>query len=189
MSSLPSNGALATADVSTPASASSSLATEGGIAIHTALGRMTLTTSSEPLSESNVSSRTNAPTLRVMQEPLYISRSFAAGDLSENRLLQLWEGRVLSATSDELVAVLRDLSDSQCPDEEIALSLDELAPEDRELVEPGSVFYWSVRYEQGPGWPRRRVSRIRFRRLPGVTRREIDRAEQFAQEAKSFWSE
>jgi hypothetical protein len=108
--------------------------------------------------------------------------------VTDNVLLQLWEGTVVRIDKAEFTAILRDKTDDNNPDEEVVLSTEELAPEDIDLLRPGAVFYWSIRYEQEPGLPRRRVSRIRFRRVPGWTTSEIQRAESVGKRVKAIWS-
>lgn len=108
--------------------------------------------------------------------------------VTDNILLQLWEGTVLGLENDEFTAVLRDKTDEDRPDEEVVLGTDEIDPEDLKLLRLGAVFYWSVRYEQGPGLPRRRVSRIRFRRIPGWTASELNKARLIGKDIKAIWS-
>ncbi len=95
------------------------------------------------------------------------------------KLLQQWEGVVSTNPSgDEFVAVLRDRTKPDMPEEQGTVSLDHVSESDRSLVVPGGVFYWSIGYEDTPSGTRRTVSMIRFRRLPAWTRgdmRRIDR--------------
>jgi hypothetical protein len=95
-------------------------------------------------------------------------------------LLQQWEGQVTEVLADSFVAVVSDKANSENADEEVELDLTEVDPSDMYLLRPGSLFYWSVGYEDGRGIPRQRVSRIRFRRLPGLTTRDIARAKENA---------
>ncbi|MCP5274914.1 MAG: hypothetical protein H6936_08715 [Burkholderiales bacterium] len=91
-------------------------------------------------------------------------------------MLQQWEGRVISVSKDSFVAIISNRTDSQKPQEEIEIELNEIPHDDTNLIRPGAFFYWSIGYEDGPGIPRQRVSRIRFRRLPKWTKREINQA-------------
>jgi len=61
-------------------------------------------------------------------------------------------------------------------DEEIELSTDELSDFDLELLEPGAILYWTIGYRLQPGGARERVSRIRLRRLPAWTKRQLEEA-------------
>lgn len=103
-------------------------------------------------------------------------------------LLQQWEGRVEQRDSDTFVAVITDKSNVGNPDEEVELFLAEIEREELSFVRPGALFYWSVGYEDGPGIPRQRVSRIRFRRLPGITTRDILRAENNAKKLADLFA-
>jgi hypothetical protein len=116
------------------------------------------------------------------------SRTEFVVNLTDNVLLQVWEGTVVKVDKDEFTAILRDKTEESNPDEEVVLSTEELALEDRELLRPGAVFYWSIRYEQESGLPRRRVSRIRFRRVPGWTASDIRRAESVVDRVKAIWA-
>ena len=61
------------------------------------------------------------------------------------------------------------------PDQEAEIYLDEVDEEERSLIEPGAVFYWSIGYLDTPSG-RKRQSVIRLRRLPAWTRRELEAA-------------
>jgi hypothetical protein len=121
--------------------------------------------------------------LRVIPKPLSMAKNpnVAARPFY---LIQQWEGKVSKTLADSFVATLEDKTTPTNPGEEVEIELSEISEEDRALVRSGAFFYWSVGYEDAPGVPRQRVSRIRFRRLPGWTSREIERAkkssEQFA---------
>jgi hypothetical protein len=123
----------------------------------------------------------------VIARPEALSRLVVLA--TENKLLQLWEGHVTSVAKGEFTAVIRDRTVPSNPDEEVTISIDELGTEDGGLVRPGAVFYWSVRYEQEIGLARRRVSRIRFRRLPGWSRSEVMEADSFVQNIRHMWTD
>lgn len=120
--------------------------------------------------------RETRPLPKISDAP---SRSF--------QLLQQWEGQVQQVTENSFIAVIADKTSPENDDEEVEIDLAEVAPDDHALVRPGSLFYWSVGYEHGRGLPRQRVSRIRFRRLPGLTMRDIARAKQKAREFRSLF--
>jgi hypothetical protein len=95
---------------------------------------------------------------------------------------QAFEGHVVAVDREgELfVARLVDAS-SDAPDEEADFSFREVVPDDRHLVVPGALFTWTIGLE----WrsrQSRRVSEIRFRRLPPFTAEAISQAEQEAVE-------
>jgi hypothetical protein len=95
-------------------------------------------------------------------------------------MLQQWEGRVIAISKDTFVAIISDRTNPENPQEKVEIELSEISQDDIGLIRPGSFFYWAVGYEDAPGVPRQRVSRIRFRRLPGWTTQEIKRAKQEA---------
>lgn len=88
-------------------------------------------------------------------------------------LRQQWEGIVVSVSGDSFTATLKDLTDPSVAEESSELFLEDVGESDRELVELGAVFYWSVGYEDTPRG-RERKSIIRFRRLPGWSGRQLD---------------
>ena len=102
-------------------------------------------------------------------------------------VLQQWEGTVIESSATAFVARLVDKTGIGRDEEEVEIDLDEIDIDDRKLVKPGSSFYWAIGYEDAPGVPRQRVSRIRFRRLPGWTRRELDRAALSARRLESLF--
>jgi hypothetical protein len=83
---------------------------------------------------------------------------------------------------DSFRARLVDLA-RQAPDEEAEIYLSEVSDDDKSLVEPGAIFYWSIGYYTDKSGQRRRSSLIRFRRLPTWSRREIEEAQREAREA------
>jgi hypothetical protein len=97
----------------------------------------------------------------------------------QKALLQKWEGTVRNVSGNDFVADIVDLTNPSNPREEVVLAVDEVSPDDLSLLEPGAVFYWSIFYETSHG-QRTRVSRIRFRRWPPWTRRELEAIEQEA---------
>lgn len=92
------------------------------------------------------------------------------------RSLQKWEGVVLEVEGDYFRARLVDLT-CPGPDEEAEISIEELSPEDLELLEPGAVFYWNIGYHNSVNGQRTRASQIRFRRLPVWTKEDLEKAQ------------
>lgn len=112
----------------------------------------------------------------VLRRPSYTPESkFAA--------LQKWEGSVLSVSSGSFTARLVDQNGGV--DEEAEISLEEISPQDRPLVEPGAVFYWHIGYIDLVSGQRRRASEIRFRRLPVWSREDIEKARRKAEQIGS----
>jgi hypothetical protein len=94
--------------------------------------------------------------------------------------LQSWEGTVLHVEDDSFVARLIDANGDHL-DEEVSLAKEELCDFDLELLESGAIFYWTIGYRYQLGGARERVSRIRFRRLPAWTKRQLDEARERAE--------
>jgi hypothetical protein len=98
------------------------------------------------------------------------------------RVLQQWECVVTDVDEASFFAELQDLGDPSCPIEIVQIPLDEVPREDHDLLECGSVFYWSIGFETSPGGQLKRVSEIRFRRTPRWTKRAIENVERQAEE-------
>ena len=96
-----------------------------------------------------------APVVHLKRVPVISTRFIS---------LQKWECVVLQVLDDSFIARLIDLT-NESPDEEAEFALDEVHREDQLLIAEGAVFYWSIGYLE-TGGQRRRVSDIRFRRLP-----------------------
>jgi hypothetical protein len=92
--------------------------------------------------------------------------------------IEEWEGAVLSIEGDSFTARLANKTDSQAPEEEGQFDMAQLSSaEDRNLVVPGSIFYFSVGYEESPSGQRRISAFLRFRRLPAWTSAELKEIE------------
>jgi hypothetical protein len=90
-------------------------------------------------------------------------------------LIQQWEGAV-SETSDETFwAELRDLTDPSSKREIVEIYLREVADQDKPLVAPGAVFYWSIGYDTSFSGSLVRASEIKFRRTPRWSKRRLAR--------------
>lgn len=107
----------------------------------------------------------------VLEPPPRFFRLLGRRPTSPFVLLQKWEGIVLELSRDSFVARLTDLFGSST-EEEAEIAFEEIDPQDRELVRPGAVFYWSIGYDDKASG-RERVSLIRFRRLPTWTEEEL----------------
>lgn len=99
--------------------------------------------------------------------------------------LQKFEGTVLTVSSDSFMARLQDKT-NQLPEEEAEFPLEEVMPGDRELVEVGAVFYWTIGYERKVYGQQSRSSVIRFRRIPSWSTQEIEDAKDSANTFLSF---
>jgi hypothetical protein len=88
--------------------------------------------------------------------------------------IEEWEGTVLSASDDSFTARLVNRTRAQAADEEGRFAMAQLSSqEDRNLLVPGAIFYFSVGYEESPSGQRRTSAFLRFRRLPAWTAREL----------------
>lgn len=88
-------------------------------------------------------------------------------------IAQSWEGRVVynDPNESEFVAVIRDLTAKDNPDEEVVIGYESVLESDRALISEGSVFFWNVGRQRkissdGRGGPSVNKFEIRFRRLP-----------------------
>lgn len=91
------------------------------------------------------------------------------------RVLQKWEGHVLEVDNEVFLARLIPIS-GQEDVQEAEIYLTEVTEEDRDFLEPGAVFYWSIGYLVRPSGTLR-ASVIRFRRLPAWTEDDLRKAE------------
>lgn len=95
--------------------------------------------------------------------------------------LQKWEGFVLEVGQETFTARLVDLKNEGI-EEEAEIYLNEITPEDYQLLKPGAIFYWSIGYLDHYGGQRFNTGMIRFRRLPGFSKQEIQLAQEKADE-------
>jgi hypothetical protein len=102
-----------------------------------------------------------------MRPPRSVQRRF--------HVSQQWEGTVTSVEADSIWADLHDLTDPSNPLEIAEIPMQEFALSDRPLLEPGSVFYWSIGHETTAGGQLCRVSEIRVRRTPVWSQQAIER--------------
>ena len=91
------------------------------------------------------------------------------------RIVQQWEGTVTEIGAKSFTARLRDLTVPDHPEEQAVFSADEIDENDRELLQVGAVFYWSMGYHHDASGTRRLSNDLRFRRLPRWTRTDVDR--------------
>jgi hypothetical protein len=101
-------------------------------------------------------------------------------------VLQRWEGEVQKVGPEEFEALLHDLTDTSQKDEIASLLVSDVSPDDLQLLVPGGVFYWSIGYSTDHGQVER-TSRLRFRRLPAWSKKELQSLETKAAElAEAF---
>lgn len=85
--------------------------------------------------------------------------------------LQKWEGCVTKVGIDTFWATL-SMVVGEGTDQDAEIYIEEVDLEDRALIQPGAVFYWTIGYLNRPSG-RQRSSVIRFRRLPVWTRQDL----------------
>lgn len=102
-------------------------------------------------------------------------------------LLQLWEGRIVEVRETEFDAIIKDKTNPDYGDELVTIDISEVTPDDLPLVLKGYVFYWSVGFLDYPGRGRSRESKIRFRRLRGWTKNEIEQAKKTGKNLAEFF--
>ena len=97
-------------------------------------------------------------------------------DISAFVLEQYFDGSVLSVNleGDCFEARIVDRSASN-PDEEAEFLFDEISQDDRPLIVPGALFTWHIGLQRRRGTSMR-VSDIRFRRLPPLSKEDLDSA-------------
>lgn len=114
-------------------------------------------------------------------------RSESRTPRSRIKLLQQFEGTVLSLTSDSFTARLRDRTSPGMPTEIAEFERDEVDPSDTELLVVGGVFYWNIGYRLHPWGQRERASFLAFRRLPAWTRQDLRRVDERAASWESLF--
>jgi hypothetical protein len=95
-----------------------------------------------------------------------------AGSIPESSIiLQRWEGVVLERGETKFSCHLYE-GDEDFPLKRAEIDLEELSVDDRESVQPGAMFIWTIGYRLRHN-TRTRFSEIYFRRLPRWTKEEI----------------
>lgn len=102
-------------------------------------------------------------------------------------LRQQWEGTVIAVAQNEFRASLKDLTNLDTAPEEVTFHTEELFPGDLRRLVPGAVFRWSIGYKT-QGGQRENVSRIQLARLPGWSKRAVERVEAEAAELQRLFS-
>jgi hypothetical protein len=123
----------------------------------------------------------SAPSVYVFPRLLPESADIEVGEAATETLnpLQSWEGVVLEVADSSFTVRLADVAGKHA-DEEVALDKEELSDFDLDLLESGAILYWTIGYMYRQGGSRERVSRMRLRRLPAWTDRQLDEARERA---------
>lgn len=90
------------------------------------------------------------------------------------RALQRWTGRVERVLQDRFVAIIRDITSPENPEEEVELDIQEVSGPDRSMVAPGAIFYWSIVYRDTRGGQRERLAILRFARQPKLSQTDVE---------------
>lgn len=97
--------------------------------------------------------------------------------LAEKRqiVLQEWEGHVLEIYEHTFTARLSDLTSRDMQEQEEAdFPIDDLAEDEKKLLQRGAVFRWLIGYQVTKGGTKTRISQIVMRRLPQWTQSELE---------------
>jgi hypothetical protein len=123
----------------------------------------------------------------VARRPLLFAEE-QAPELPEKFLvLQDWEGVVDSIGPETFTARLRDRTNKETYASEIAeLPIADVSDDDRELFQPGAIFYMTVGRVTRASGRQDRVGRLVFRRLPAWTESTLRRAEERAERLSRF---
>jgi hypothetical protein len=86
-----------------------------------------------------------------------------------------WRGVVLHVGKETFDAMLQPVQNDDAP-KKAAVYLEDVPRNERILVTPGAVFYWSIGYHDAPSGSRTRQSVMRFRRFPAWSESEVEEA-------------
>lgn len=89
------------------------------------------------------------------------------------RTEQEWVGRVDGLDGEYFAATLQDRRNPDSAETHTELRLEAVSPAERQLIQPGAMFYWILGYEDTNDGTRSYVSRIRCQRTPVPTAREV----------------
>lgn len=121
---------------------------------------------------------TGANVLSVEKSPPVIKTVFekSTGERSEYKVLNQWEGVVVSSSSDgeKFTAIVRDQTTPSFPEEEAEFDIEDVPPGDRPLLRPGAIFRWFIAREMTSFGQIKHVSFLRFRRLPLWTKGTLE---------------
>lgn len=110
--------------------------------------------------------RQSEPTVRVER------RQIKFGD--SRQLLQDWRGTVTEIGELEFTATLSDQTNPGCPMEVATFEIADVVSDDRALLRPGAVFYWSIGRRITASGNVEMSSVLRFQRLPGWTATQVE---------------
>jgi len=158
---------------------------QGGFPIHD-LSRPEIVQSSDGAEQTQIRYVNGESSLdEIKLNPFLFSLPSAPQAKEFFRAIQKWEGYVLDVGRDIFRARLVSIV-GEGPDQEAEIYLEEVDPDDQELVQPGAVFYWTIGYLDRPSG-RLRGSILRFRRLPALSEPELETARREAEKLESLF--
>ena len=108
---------------------------------------------------------------------------------SKLRTKQIWEGTVVQCEAGSFSARISDRTNPANPDEMAEFEIEEVAPDDQQLINPGATFYWTIGTERTPAGQVRNIAVVNFRRLPRWTRSSFRKAERRAQDVLALFNQ
>lgn len=116
--------------------------------------------------------------LRVQQVPSFTPQTTKVTVLKE------WEGVVDWVEDEWFRARLTDIQHRQAEPELVEIDIEDVAPDDRHLIERGAVFYWDIGRKQDRFGSVQNFSEVRFRRMPAWSKRDLEKARAEAKELR-----
>jgi hypothetical protein len=148
-----------------------SVVTEG--AAHATATAAGVDASSVENSDQRAETATWSTTENKPRKAAFAPPSFEITEPVRSHALQQWEGVVQDVGKEQFVASLRDIDNPDHAPEQATVAFDEVSDDDRPLVAPGAVFYWTIGYRVEPHGQKWLTSGIRFRRLPAWSKRDM----------------
>ena len=103
---------------------------------------------------------------------------------------QEWEGYVVAINGTEFTARLVDLTaGASYEEEEAEIPLEEVSETDAERMQIGSIFRWAIGIRRSATGQKERVSRIVFRDLPAMSRRDEQAGKAWAARIQTAFGE
>jgi len=122
-------------------------------------------------SVSSVNKTSSSDTANIFESP-------SKSKLNNFIVINQWKGEVIACNSKEFDAIIIDLKEGGTK-EEITFSIDDVSEDDRNLIQEGAIFYWEIGYHVFRG-TRMKASKLKFRRMPPLSRRKIDQLFDYA---------
>jgi hypothetical protein len=144
-----------------------------------------LTTDSRRIEALSTRSLPESSQPNLQARPALATAQVRTGPVQE--LHQYWECVVEEIGPTKFLAVLRSLKNPNDSEKEAEIPIALVEEDDRELLLPGAVFYWSLGYQTVSGTSKR-FSAIKFRRLPAWTKRDLARIESGAAKLKALFA-